>query len=311
MKLWPVNKAVTTVILSIAFVMLGSVVFAASINEKKMMSIMHELDIIGLTDELVGLTGGMLDDTNGLSGKIGEVGHHLSALDVQKEELAKQVESNGVVIAQLDKQLELNKEARGLMQQILSIQGQTQQLTTNVVQQASSATGQVINTTSQLGGVGTTTGQMNGATVMLSNQLDQLNHELGLAADSFRLVGKLTALLNKLPIPVGDTVRGVVDTAGKTVQNAGNTVNGLVKNPTDVNKTVGNVEKTIKDAVNGVTDTAGKVLPGVIDNVGKVLPGALGGNKPKQESQDAGATQEGQKGLLPGLKLPVLGGSGE
>ncbi|WP_047150767.1 hypothetical protein [Aneurinibacillus tyrosinisolvens] len=300
MKVLPVKKSVVTVVLAIAIMMLGSVALAASINEKKMMSAMHELDIIGLTDELVGLTGNMLDDTNNLSGKIGEVGHSLSMLDVQKDELSKQVQTNGEIIGQLDKQLELNKEARGLMQQILSIQGETQQLTTNVAGQASTATGQVVKTADQLAGVGTTTGQMNASTVKLSNQLDQLNHELGLAADSFRLVGKLTALLNALPIPVGDTVRSVANTAQKTVQNAGKTVNDLVKNPTDVNKTAGNVGKTVNDTVSGVTDTVGKVLPGVI-----------GGNKQKEPGQGTENKQEESKGLLPGLKLPLLGGSGE
>jgi hypothetical protein len=313
MKVNFLKNTVVMVVTALVLVMLSSVVLAANINEKKMMDTLHGLDIFGLTDELVGLTGGMLDDTDSLSGKINQVGHHLAMLDVQKDELSKQVEQNNLINNQLGKQLALNKEARGLMQQILSVEGQTGQLTAQVGSQAIAATSQVIKTTDQLAGVGSTTGEMNGSTAKLSNQLDELNQQLGLAADSFRFIGRLTTLLNQLPIPVGDTVRSVVNTAGKTVKDTGKTVKDtgktvqdLVKNPTDVNKTVGNVGKTVTDTVNGVTDTVGKLVPGVLG----------GGHKKEQPQQNQGSTNSQPeqdnlgKGLLPGLKLPILGGLG-
>jgi SMC interacting uncharacterized protein involved in chromosome segregation len=251
-----------------------------------------------MTDELVGLTGTMLEDTSQLSDKVGQVGGHLASLDVQKEELAKQVQTNGAIAGQLDKQLALNIEARDLMQQILSVQGQTSQLTNQVAAEALSATGQVIKTTNQLAGVGETTGELNNSTSALSGRLDALIRELDASADSFRFVGRITKLLNMLPVNVGDTARGVLGTAGKTVQD-------VVKEPLNVKKQVDNVGKTVNDTVNGVTDTLGKALRRPNDTSQQKEPSA------NEQKKDNGDKENNNKGLLPGLRLPLLSGSDE
>jgi|GEM_PF-6616321 len=201
-------------------VMMSSLILASTAGEREMITTAHHLDIFGLTNELVDVTNSMMSDTAELSQKMGEVGYHLSMLDVQKAELAKQVITNDVINDQLTKQLLLNKEARELMQNILTLQGNTANLTSQVVMDTTTVTNQVMQSADYLTDVAVTTGSLSKETNLLMRKLDELNGELDVSAESFRFVGRLSKLGHLLPANSLDSVRNAqLPDVTKSIQN--------------------------------------------------------------------------------------------
>ncbi|NGQ94289.1 hypothetical protein G3578_03755 [Brevibacillus sp. SYP-B805] len=201
------RKSSVTILASIGIVVAGTAGIAAAVGDSRMIEAVHHLDIFGLTNELVEVTGDMIEDTHQLSERIGQVGTSLAQLDVQQAELMKQVKANAEIQAQLERQLQLNREARGLMENILSLQGTTAALTGQVGTQAARVTDQIVKTSGYLSQTGSTTVKLRADTDALIGKLTALNQELDRSADSFRFIGRLAQLKQMLPPPVADTVQ--------------------------------------------------------------------------------------------------------
>jgi hypothetical protein len=193
-------------LLLVAFGLLIFILFIptlASWSDRIVLPALSNMNIFSITSQLVTLTDDMISETDKLKGQVEKAGQSLSALDDQKRLLDAQIATSGSIQTELGKQLDGNISAREKMEQILSRQADTYQITSNVASTASAISGQMNSTISHLQDVANTTGQIGENSNQVNGLLDQLLAELSQSEKNFRFLGHITSLLDSLQRLIG------------------------------------------------------------------------------------------------------------
>ncbi|MFC4077734.1 hypothetical protein [Salinithrix halophila] len=199
-RLWPLwanhKKAILAV--SALIVLLVSSPTLARWSDRVVLPVLAENNIFGLTSDLAGRTGEMVDDTRQLEGEVIEAEQAMGGLDRQNSLLKQQIQTNTSIQSELDDQLSGNIEARERMEAILKRERKTLALSSRAADKGGTVTEQMVQTVSNLGAVAENTGWVGNTTARLNKRTDVLLSELDKSVDNFRSVALLTHSLRSV-----------------------------------------------------------------------------------------------------------------
>lgn len=182
---------------------LVSMPFLSGFSDHVLLTSLSKYNIFQITQDLVGLTDRMIDETEALEDQVKQAGQSLGVLDQQLKLADQQIRINQGIRSELELQLQGNISARDKMEQILVRQKETSSLTEQVSSKAGQISGQMDQVVQDFGNVAAVTGDIGENSKQLHPLMDELMNELNKSYDNLRFIRRIVEWLDDIKDKIG------------------------------------------------------------------------------------------------------------
>lgn len=182
---------------------LVSMPFLSGFSDHVLLASLSKYNIFQITQDLVGLTDRMIDETEALEDQVKQAGQSLGVLDQQLKLADQQIRINQGIRSELELQLQGNISARDKMEQILVRQKETSSLTEQVSSRAGQISGQMDQVVQDFGNVAAVTGDIGENSKQLHPLMDELMDELNKSYDNLRFIRRIVEWLDDIKDKIG------------------------------------------------------------------------------------------------------------